>query len=37
MAQLKLRHPPSGFGVFAAAAREFVALQRGWRDFRIAQ
>jgi hypothetical protein len=27
----------SGFGAFAAAVRRFAAVQRGWRDFRIAQ
>jgi hypothetical protein len=27
----------SSFGVFQAAAREFAAVQRGWRDFRMAQ
>jgi hypothetical protein len=27
----------SGFGAFATAATKFAAVQRGWRDFRIAQ
>jgi len=34
---VKFQHPCSGFGVFAAAVIEFVAVQRGWRDFRKAQ
>jgi hypothetical protein len=27
----------SGFGAFAAAVVEIAAVQRGWRDIRIAQ
>jgi hypothetical protein len=37
MAQLKFWLPVSGFGAVTAAAIEIAALQRGWRDFRIAQ
>jgi len=36
IAQLGFRHRSSSFGVFAAAAGEIAAVQRGWRDFRIA-
>jgi mannose-6-phosphate isomerase-like protein (cupin superfamily) len=31
-----LRLPSSGFGAFAAAVTEIAAVQRGWRDIRMA-
>jgi hypothetical protein len=36
-AQPEFQLPSNSFGAFAAAAGEFAAVQRGWRDFRIAQ
>jgi hypothetical protein len=36
IAQLKFWSPASSFGGFAVAVDEIAALQRGWRDFRIA-
>jgi hypothetical protein len=36
IAQLKFRPPSSGFGAFAAAAIGIAAVQRGWRDIRMA-
>jgi hypothetical protein len=33
----KFRQASKSFAVFLAAAQENAALQRGWRDFRIAQ
>jgi hypothetical protein len=37
IADLKFCLPSKRFGIFAAAIIEIAALQRGWRDFRIAQ
>jgi hypothetical protein len=37
IAQFKFQHPSKRFGGVAAAVIEFAAVQRGWRDFRIAQ
>jgi hypothetical protein len=37
IAQPKFWSASSSFGVFPAMAGEFAAVQRGWRDFRIAQ
>jgi hypothetical protein len=37
IAQAKFRSASSGFGAFAAAIAEIAALQRGWREFRMAQ
>jgi len=37
IAQLKFRLSSSGFGAFAAVVIEIAAVQRGWRDFRMAQ
>jgi hypothetical protein len=36
-AQLKFRIAYSSFRVLAAAVAIFAAVQRGWRDFRMAQ
>jgi mannose-6-phosphate isomerase-like protein (cupin superfamily) len=36
IAQLKFRLLPSGFGAFAAAVSEIAAVQRSWRDIRMA-
>jgi hypothetical protein len=36
-AQPEFQLPSNSFAAFAAAADEFAAVQRGWRDFRIAQ
>jgi hypothetical protein len=36
IAQLKFWLPSSGFGAFAAAVTEIAAVQRGWRDIRMA-
>jgi hypothetical protein len=36
-AQPKFRIACSGFGGLAARSANFAAVQRGWRDFRIAQ
>jgi hypothetical protein len=37
IAQSKFRIGSSGFGALATLAPAFAAVQRGWRDFRIAQ
>jgi hypothetical protein len=34
--QSEFQLPSNSFGAFAAAAGDFAAAQRGWRDFRIA-
>jgi hypothetical protein len=36
IAQLEFRHASNSFGGPAAASVDFAALQRGWRDFRMA-
>jgi hypothetical protein len=36
-ARSEFRSPASGFGLAVAAAVDIAALQRGWRDFRMAQ
>jgi len=36
-AQPEFQLPSNSFAAFAAAAGEFAAVQRGWRDFRITQ
>jgi hypothetical protein len=37
IAQLKFQIASSGFGAFAAAVVAITAVQRGWRDIRMAQ
>jgi hypothetical protein len=37
IAQLEFCLPSKSFGTSAAAMIETAAVQRGWRDFRIAQ
>jgi hypothetical protein len=37
IAHPKFRLASSSFVVFAARASDFAAVQRGWRDFRMAQ
>jgi hypothetical protein len=36
IAQPEFRIASSNFGASAACARKFAAVQRGWRDFRMA-
>jgi hypothetical protein len=36
VAQLEFRPASSSFGASAAVVIEFLAVRRGWRDFRIA-
>jgi hypothetical protein len=36
IARLKFQPVSNSFGVFLTAIFEIAALQRGWRDFRIA-
>jgi hypothetical protein len=36
-ADAKFRLASNSFDIFNAATRENAAVQRGWRDFRIAQ
>jgi hypothetical protein len=36
IAQFKFRPASNGFGALAAAVAEFAAVQRRWRDFRMA-
>jgi hypothetical protein len=36
-AQPEFQLPSNNFGACAAATGEFAAVQRGWRDFRMAQ
>lgn len=37
IAQLEFQPASNSFAVLVAAVIEFLAVQRGWRDFRIAQ
>jgi hypothetical protein len=37
IARPEFRPAASSFGAFAAAIAEIAAVQRSWRDFRIAQ
>jgi hypothetical protein len=37
IAQLEFCSPASSFDALMAAAIEIAAVQRGWRDFRIAE
>jgi hypothetical protein len=37
IARLGFSLAPNGFGISAGAGGEFTAVQRRWRDFRIAQ
>src|SRR5947209_4715001 len=34
---IEFRLAANGFGLLSGALRKFAAVQRGWRDFRIAQ